>query len=280
MKQVFAFWGPVLLRRGVAVALWSLAGVASAAPGVSADAAAASSSSATAFSVSASDGAYSATSSRTAGHVAGTSANAFVNLTTSSIAGASSDFTVVGLVGTVPLTFNWEFSGHRAWNVDSASFQAGLTATLIAPGFIDNVGWGVSFVDGPVNQGDFAGILSNTFSQSTAGLNFANVLPPGSWDGEGSRRASTTMSLATTGSSGSFGLQSSIGLSGDITASFSLSLVSVNVANAGQMALGAHLLLDNGSQVAITTAVPEPQHWAMLAAGLLVMTLLLARRRA
>ncbi|OYU41958.1 MAG: hypothetical protein CFE44_26785, partial [Burkholderiales bacterium PBB4] len=52
-----------------------------------------------------------------------------------------------------------------------------------------------------------------------------------------------------------------------MVASYGLQLAAVTVQSASQLAPGAHLQLDNGSQIAIT-AVPEPETAAMLLAGL------------
>ena len=68
------------------------------------------------------------------------------------VASTSSNFSVVGLIGVAPLSFNWAYSGTRTWNVDNASFNVTLNAGLSGAGFIDNVGWGIRYVDPPASQ--------------------------------------------------------------------------------------------------------------------------------
>lgn len=226
----------------------------------------------------ASFGSSTATTTRSTTQAAGSIANAFTDLRTPVRSFARSDFTIVGLNGTVPLTFNWQFVGGRSWNANNASFGATLSVGVSAPGFIDTFGWGISYVDGPPALGDFAGILSSTFTVSAAGSGFVNALPAGGWDGRGTRSGAITLTSAGSGLNGSFSLLTEFGFAGQVTANYSTRLVSVTVANASQIAPGAHLLLDDGSRVAIT-AVPEPETWAMLIAGLALVSLR-GRRRA
>ena len=191
----------------------------------------------------------------------------------------ASEFTVHGLDTATALTFYWRFEAARSWDINNAAYSVTMTASLTAPGFIDNLGWGISYVDGPPALGDFAGVLSNPFGTSMAGLGFSNVLPVGIWDGQGTRDASTTMDGAITGGTGSFALLLQSGIAGDVLSQHRLRLSGLTVADSTALApLGAHLLLDDGSRIAITAAVPEPQAWALLAAGLGLLALRLRRR--
>lgn len=215
-------------------------------------------------SASADDGLRFAITTRISTSVLGSVANNFTDQSTPMQSRASSDFTVVGLVGTVPLTFHWGFSGSRTWDVNNASFGGSLNAGLDGPGFITNVDWGISYVDAPANQGDFAGILTNSFSSNSAGANFAIAFDPTTWSGQGTRTATTTILAATSGMAGTYSLLSDVGFSGDVTASYGSELTRVTVQDASQLLPGAHLLMDNGSQFAIT-AIPEPSTFAMFA---------------
>lgn len=232
--------------------------------------------SATQPSATASSGSFSATATRTSTLASGAISNNFTALRTAADASTRSYFTIVGLDGTVPLTFHWEFTGTRGWSTESASFGGQLVADLRTGAFISVVGWGISYVDGPAFMGDFAGSLQGSFGVSAAGSLFSNTLPGGAWDGQGSRSANTTMEQASSGATGSFYLESSFGISGDVQATYTSRLVGVTAANAGP---GAYLQLDNGSRISITSAVPEPQTWGMLVSGLLAMAGMAARRR-
>lgn len=219
-----------------------------------------------------------ATATRTLTQAFGTISNVYTSQQTLVAANANSQFTIIGLIGSVPLTFNVEFSGTRLAAVDNASFQSDMKFELQAPGVVDNVGWGISYVDGGAPEGDFSGVLSAPFGAATAGSAFVNSLPAGNWDGQGTRMLAVTLTGVGAGSQGSMYLQSQFGFSGGVTADYSTRLVSVTVANGAQIAPGAHLLLDDGSQVLIT-AVPEPETWAMLLAGLALVSMR-SRRRA
>ena len=225
----------------------------------------------TAFSASAVDAGFSANTTRTAGlTTTNISGQFFTALRVPVRAVSWSEFTVEGLASLTPLTFVWDFTASRSWNPDNASVGTGMTVGLTAPGFIDYVRWGISYVDGPVPLGDFAGTLTAGFAVAAAGGGFSNVLPLGDWDGQGTRTVAITMDSALTGTTGSFSLDLDGAMVGDVTALHSLALVGLTVPAGTALANGgAWLLLDNGSRLAITVAaVPEAQSWALLLAGL------------
>ena len=184
---------------------------------------------------------------------------------------------VIYLNTLTPLTFVWQFTGSRSWNPDNAAVSIGMGVGLQSAGFIDNVGWGISYVDAPPSFGDFAGVLSSPFGVSAAGVGFSNVLPVGDWNGLGSRQVSSTMQWALTDTTGSFSLDVNGGMVGDVLGSNTLTLIGLTVPVGTVLAnSGAFLLLDNGVRLRIT-AVPEPQAWALLAVGLALVGF---RRRA
>ena len=101
------------------------------------------------------------------------------------------------LVARAPVTFTWEFSGSLQWNPENASLGLELGAGIFSRGpdlFIHSIGWGISFVDGPVNMGDFSGKtvapLGITGEAGAPGL-FRADLPAAPWDGRGSVQATT-----------------------------------------------------------------------------------------
>lgn len=185
---------------------------------------------------------------------------------------SSSDFTVVGLDDVTALTFHWTFSASRTWDPNNTVFNVYMNVGLTAPGFIDYVGWGISYVDYAPVFGDFAGILTAPFGVSAAGVGFVNGLPVGDWSGQGSRDATITMQGAQTGVAGNFGASISSGNAGDLSAQHQLVLSALTVPAGTTIAPGgAWLQLDNGQQIPIAGAVPEPQAWAMLGLGLLLL---------
>lgn len=188
-------------------------------------------------------------------------------------------FTVVGLSGPATLAFDWAFTGARTWSTESASFGSGLGAGIFMDTgaiYIHQIGWGISYVDGPVFMGDFAGILEapvGVVGQAGAPGLFSEVLPGGNWGGQGLTTAQTLWTMDN-GWGGTLSLWSGIGVSGEVDASYGVELLGVTIAPAllAQAAPGgAYLLLDNGTQIPITAAVPEPAPAALLACGLLVM---------
>ena len=189
-----------------------------------------------------------------------------------------SDFTVVGLPDVTALTFQWAFSASRVWNPDNTVFSAGMSVGVTAPGFIDSVGWGISYVDYAPAFGDFAGTLTAPFGVSAAGSGFANSLPAGLWDGQGQRTVGITMAWAQSGVSGNFGADISTGNAGELTAQHRIEFKGLTVpAGTVVSAGGAWLTLDNGQQIPITV-VPEPQTWVLLLAGLMLVAPRLRRR--
>lgn len=189
-------------------------------------------------------------------------------------------FTVVGLSGPTPVSFHWGFSGSRTWSTEGASFGSGLGAGIfmdVGALYIHGIGWGISYVDGPVFMGDFAGSLEGPVAvngQAGAEGLFSAVLPTGNWDGQGLTTAQTLWTMDS-GWGGTLSLLSGIGVSGEVDATYGVELLAVTLPAAllAQAAApgGAYLLLDNGTQIPITAAVPEPTPAALLACGLLVM---------
>lgn len=205
-----------------------------------------------------------ANTSRTSTSVLGSVANYYRDTYTPMASRTSSDFTVVGLNGTAALTFHWGFSGSRTWDPNNAAFGGRLSVALESSGFNSTLGWGISYVDGPVSEGNFAGVLTNSFNPSGAGGGYVVAFDPADWNGQGTRTATTTMTSAFTGRAGTYYLRSEVDFSGNVTASYGSVLSRVTVEDGSQIAAGAHLQLDNGSQVAIT-AVPEPSTYALYA---------------
>lgn len=275
------------LRAAVATTALLLAGAANAAlpPGyVEAQVGAVLTTSNTDFSVTATIGDFTAIASRVDANAYGTSVNSFNDFIHGGVIARAvtvTYFSVAGLVGVVPLTFNWEYSGARIWNVDAASFSVMLTARLSGPGFIDSIRWGISYVDGPPAWGDFAGNLAHEFvpeSIGNLGVTFDHVLPVGQWNGQGARMASSTWLAAANGEVAEYVLFAVSSLAGDLVADYRIRLASVTVADASQLLPGAHLQLGNGSQIAITAVVPEPHTWALMMGGLVAVSLLIRRR--
>lgn len=187
-------------------------------------------------------------------------------------AGLSSDYTVQGLdaAGQV-VTFTWEATGAMAWSTENASIGTSfLTGIFSKAGmiYIHEVGWGISFVDGPVFMGDYAGTPAAPVGRGghagPAGV-YAETVPAGAWDGRGTVRFQTHWLLAD-GWSGTLYQSVENALVGDVTASLSLRLVSLTT---GQLAGPAALVLDNGVALPIVAMpVPEPASAWLLLAGL------------
>ncbi len=220
----------------------------------------------TATTAMATNGPRTATATRTFGTVSGSSTTPTISQVQPVEARASSDFTVQGLAGTVPLTFQWRFTGSRMGAPDDNSFRGEVGAGLIGSGFVAGVGWSISYVDTIPAQGDFAGTTSSSFAENTAGIVFSTSYDQSPWDGQGSRDVSITMLLASTGSTGTFSQRAEVGLAGSVAASYSAQLVEVTVQDASQLLPGARLEMDNGTQYAIT-AVPEPTSGFLAALG-------------
>lgn len=225
----------------------------------------------TALTATASQGSFLANATRVQAYASGSlSGGAFTAPRTPASARSGSDFTLFGVPGPVPLSLHFTFSGAVSWNPENASVGMEQGVYIDAPGLINSVGWGISFVDGPVNMGDFAGRASNPFGVSAAGVGFENTLPAGSWNGQGSRQLVVTLLDVGSGLQGYLELSASIALSGDASAVAGVTLDAITVPHTVVLEPGAHLRLDSGQELLIT-AVPEPETWLMLCAGLLAV---------
>lgn len=208
-------------------------------------------------------------------------ANGFTDFRTAAEGRIDAGYTVVGLDGPTTLTFTWRLTGSRGWNIDNASFGGGVGAGIfnqVGAAYIHNIGWDISYVDGPPFMGDFAGVLSGPVrvtGQAGPDGAFGQVLPAGSWGGQGSVQAQTLW-LLDSGWSGVLSLGAGISISGEVDTAYAISLVSVTRPQALGIASAAYLLLDNGTQIPIT-AVPEPGPGLLLLAGLATMAWRLRR---
>jgi PEP-CTERM motif len=197
-----------------------------------------------------------------------------------SSAGIDSNYTVNGLSAAGQMvTFTWEATGTLTWSTENASvaesFNVGIFNKVGAL-YIHNVGWGTSFVDGPVFMGDFAGSATGPVKDNGhAGPEgvFDQTVPAAEWGGNGTVRFQTHWMLGD-GWGGSLSVGTGISLVGDADAHLALRLVSATVAGP----VGpAELLLDNGVAIPIT-AVPEPASLWMLLGGLGLVALWAGRR--
>lgn len=190
-------------------------------------------------------------------------------------------FRVVGLSELAVTRWHYTFSGSVAAAADNAALQlsASFAWDLIdAIGALHYTNWGVGWVDGPPAFGDFAGNLANPPGVSAAGTPLPTVWAPGSWGGSGSLGFVTDIPLRD-GMAGFFRHAVGMGLSGLIQSTLSVSLVAVTVdfpRNAAFAGEAPYLLLDDGTQFAITSSVPEPAGFVLAVMGLLG---LLAHRR-
>lgn len=217
-----------------------------------------------------------ATTTRVTGSVTGTINNfvlgAFPNVRTET----TSEFEVFGLAAPTPLTFHWSFFGDRRLTPNNSFISASFGTDLRGPGFIDTIGWGISYGEA---FGSAAGSLTGSFAEAAAGVGYSNNLPPNPWNGLGTRFGSSTYLSAMTGTTGSFGLTASTNISGDTFSSYRISLESVT-APSGTNVSGAFLLLDSGGQIAILAApVPEPSTYALMLAGLGFVGFVARRKR-
>ena len=212
-------------------------------------------------------GAYSASTFRFSQAVTGISGNAFREAEVRADAVATSDYTVVGIAVGAPLTFNWAFTGSRSWDVDNAYFGGGLRVEWSGAGFIHNFGWGISYIDGPPAQGDFAGVLQAELSVGGAGAPLPLTMGlPSPWNGQGVMNVQSLWT-ANPGATGTITLHSGFGISGTVDASYSLRLVSITAPSGLWLSGPAFLALDNGEQTPISV-VPEPSVWLLMLFGL------------
>jgi hypothetical protein len=195
-------------------------------------------------------------------------------------------YKVFGLAPGAQVTFAWEFAGARAWNPDGASFNSNLRTGIynqVGDTYIYNVGWGISYADGPVWMGDFAGNLSAPFGLGgVAGnpANYSSSLPVGSWDGIGLQALTTTYRLED-GWEGQLGFGAGFGAAGDLNADYTVRFLGATVPSTASLLNpndpgSAYLRLENNVIIPIT--VPEPSAFAVLSLGLLAFSTAFRRR--
>jgi hypothetical protein len=221
----------------------------------------------TAVLATATDGTLSATTTPIAGVSAGSIDNFVLTAGSAVSTAASTGFSVVGLAGATPLTFNWSFSGSRSITPTNTALTTIVRADLNS-GSVNAVIWNNSYVEA---FGSVAGSLSEPFTLAAAGI-ITNTLPVGSWDGIGTVHASSTLPSAVDGTTGSFELYSSLSMSGNVALEYHVALASVTVPF-GSAIDDAYLLLDTGAHFAISmaqedTEVPEPGSLGLLALAL------------
>jgi hypothetical protein len=234
-----------------------------------------------AVSASAAADGFTATTTRTSTSITGAvSGGSFFNYSGTADARTTSTYTITGITAGAPLTFQWDFSGTRAWNPENATAGLELIAGFDGGGFIYSFRWAIGYVDGPVAFGDFAGVLS-----SGAGISAAGSFSPEEqltfpiWDGQGTISPTLTLSQFSEGSTGSYGQIAVLSFGGDMSGSNSIDLRSITVPDSSFLTGPAFMTFDNGQQIPIT-AIPEPSSYAALMAALcLTGTVALRRRR-
>lgn len=192
-------------------------------------------------------------------------------------------FSVVGLPESTLTHWHYVFSGSIAATGDNAALQlqASFAWDLIdAYLILQTTDWGVAWVDGPPEFGDFAGNLTNPPSLSGCCYTLPTTWSPGTFSGAGSIGFVTDIPL-TTGIVGSYRHAVVMGLSGSIQSTLTVSLVAITADLPLSDVMGAqapYLLLDDGSRFAISSSVPEP-HAGLLALGGAIALGWLRRRR-
>lgn len=217
---------------------------------------------------------FSAQAEATSSTVGGSSSGWFISRSGSASARADVGFTAYSMAAEfTPVTFHFELTGQLLAEVDnanvglSAGYGFGSTSSL---GLIHQVGWSVGWVDGPSFMGDFAGIDKASPGIGAAGYPLSSQWTPAEFDGRGSVSFTTDLPLRD-GDTGSFWHQVDMGLGGNVESTLSFRLT--HLSTSAMLAPGAHLLLDNGQRIEITSAVPEPKAWLLLLGGLVVALL-------
>ena len=187
---------------------------------------------------------------------------------------AWTNFFVHGVSPATSIKFHWVLSGTWGAVIDDSSYQVHAIAYGDSPAKLETVSFGgLSFVDGPPAQGDFAGSATGTVVRGGAG-NGIPVETPYEWNGQGAIEFDIE-GLYSEDSAGAFGFQLSVD-GANFFANYSFTLASVSTAGASPS--GAYLLFANGERLDVTHApgaLPEPSTaWLT---GLTLLVLLRAR---
>lgn len=235
----------------------------------------------TATNLVASSGTFTSTTTRVLSSTTGSTNNGFLDPFTNGSASAASLYTVSGIVNAAPVTLTWAYSGARTWDTENASVQNGISVALNSfdgAFFIYEVGWSLSFVDGPAFMGDFAGNLETGAGIGQGGVTDGFVLQfPSTWTGLGTIYPTLTLPMNNL-MSGTYSQSASIALSGTVSATYSVELLSATVPNGSYLTGPAFISFDSGAQIPIT-AVPEPSTYALLFGGAVLGWVVYRRRR-
>jgi len=200
----------------------------------------------------------------------------------------TSTYQAFGLAPGAMVDFTWKFGGSRTEAVDNATVSMGAGVRIFNKSgpvgiYIHNMGWSISYVDGPAFMGEFAGTGTALWGVPPGGAagnpaNFSAVGPAAAWDGRSTVTVITSYHLET-GSSGDLTVSTGHSLAGDVAQSTLFgTLQSATVASASMLTGPAYLLLDNGVQIPIS-AVPEPSPAMLWAAGALLLAFVARGRR-